>query len=96
MEKITVCQLTEDQKKELQIPDRPCGAGPWGVWECEPSTFDWHYDTVEKAYVYEGKVKVKTADQEVEIKAGDFVTFPRHLDCTWTVQEKIKKVYMFE
>ena len=96
MSKITVAQLNDEQKKDLQIPDRPAGAGPWAVWECEPSTFDWHYDAVEKAYVYEGKVKVKTSDQEVEIKAGDFVTFPKDLDCTWTISEKIKKVYKFE
>ena len=93
---IVVEQLTAQQKKSLEIPDRPCGAGPWAVWECGPSSFDWHYDAVEKAYVYEGKVKVKTSEQEIEIKAGDFVTFPRDLDCTWTVQEKIKKVYKFE
>ena len=96
MSKITIEQLNDQQKKELDIPDSPKQQGAWSVWTCQPSTFDWHYDDVEKAYVYEGKVKVKTAEQEVEIKAGDFVTFPADLDCTWEVIEEIKKVYKFE
>jgi len=47
----------------------------------------------ETAYVYEGKVKVKTAKEEVEINKGDLVTFPAGLDCNWKVIETIKKVY---
>ena len=96
MGEIKIEQLNDQQKKDLQIPDAPQRQGPWSVWECEPSTFDWHYDQVEKAYVYEGKVKVKTAQEEIEIKAGDFVTFPKDLDCTWEVNETIRKVYKFE
>ena len=95
MAKIEIKQLNDQQKKALQIPETPKRQGPWSVWECEPSTFDWHYDTVEQAYVYQGRVKVKTAHQEVEIKAGDFVTFPKNLDCTWEVKERIRKVYKF-
>lgn len=82
--------------KELGIPESPEQTGPWSVWECEPSSFGWHYDQTEKAYVYEGKVKIKTDSQDVEINAGDFVTFPRGLSCQWDVLEKIKKVYTFE
>ena len=67
----------------------------WSVWECEPSTFDWHYDSIENAYLFEGKVRVKTKDEEVEVKAGDYVTFPQGLDCTWKISEKIRKVYRF-
>lgn len=96
MAKIRIEKLTDQQKKALQIPDSPQSQGPWSVWECEPSTFDWHYDDVEKAYVYEGQVKVQTAEETVAIKAGDFVTFPKGLDCTWDVQEKVRKVYAFE
>ena len=91
-----VKKFVKQQKKELDIPDTPDNTGSWSVWECAPSIFDWHYDSVEKAYVYEGKVKVKTEQEEVEIKAGDFVTFPEDLDCTWEIQEKIRKVYKFE
>ena len=68
----------------------------WGRWECEPSTFDWEYGTDERAYVLEGKVKVKTHTDEVEINKGDIVLFPKGLKCTWNVIEKIRKVYRFE
>ena len=69
----------------------------WSPWECEPSTFDWEYDCDETAYVLEGKVKVKTKDGSVvEINKGDLVHFPKGLQCTWNVIEKIRKVYTFK
>jgi len=92
---IVIKRLSEQEKKEMNIPERPAGSGSWSVWECEPSVFNWHYDDEEHAFVYQGKVKVKTQSEEVEIKAGDYVIFPKDLNCTWTVQEKIKKVYKF-
>jgi len=72
------------------------GIDNWGSWECEPSTFDWQYSSTEVAYVFEGKVKVKTDEGEVEINKGDLVTFPKGLKCTWNVIEKISKVYTFK
>ena len=96
MPRIRIQKLSDQQKKNLSIPESPKSQGAWSVWECEPSTFDWHYDCDEKAYVYEGCVLVKTRDERVEIKAGDFVVFPKGLSCTWEVIEKIKKVYKFE
>jgi uncharacterized protein len=72
------------------------GARNWGTWECEPSTFPWEYDDRETCYVFEGRVTVETRDgQTVEIGPGDLVTFPKGLKCTWTVHEKIRKVYKF-
>jgi len=68
----------------------------WPVWECEPSTFDWHYDQEETCYVLEGEIKVKTADEEVLLGPGDFVTFPKGLDCTWTVNKAVRKHYNFK
>jgi len=71
------------------------GIDKWSPWGCEPSTFDWEYDDKETAYVFEGKVKVKTSQGEVEFGKGDLVTFPKGLKCTWSVLEKIRKVYKF-
>jgi uncharacterized protein len=72
------------------------GTRNWGTWECEPSTFPWEYDDRETCYVFEGRVTVETQDgQTVEIGPGDLVTFPKGLKCTWTVHEKIRKVYKF-
>jgi len=96
MSEIKVEQPSPDRIMALNIPKEPEQAGQWSVWSCEPSTFNWHYDQTEVAYVYEGKVTVKTAGGSVEIKAGDLVTFSAGLDCTWEVIEPVRKVYMFQ
>ena len=95
MSEIKIERPTAEKLKELQIPSSAQETGSWSVWECEPSTFDWSYSQTEIAYVYEGKVKVKTPSGEVEINKGDLVTFPKDLSCTWEVIEPVKKVYTF-
>lgn len=89
MSKIRIEKPTKEKLDSL-------GINKWSSWECEPSTFDWEYDSDETAYVFSGKVKVKTSAEEVEINGGDLVTFPKGLKCTWNVIEKIKKVYTFK
>ena len=96
MPTIKIERPSPEAKKKLGIPESPQRTGPWSVWECGPSTFDWQYSDREVAYVYEGKVRVRTADGQVEINKGDLVTFPKGLACTWQVLEKIRKVYKFE
>ena len=66
------------------------------TWSKEVSVFDWEYDTTETCYVLEGEVKVTTPEGEaVEFGAGDLVTFPRGLKCTWEVRKPIRKHYRF-
>ena len=90
MAKITVEKPSPEKLKSL-------GVESWSSWECEPSTFDWSYDTDETAYVLEGQVTVRCPDGEkVEIQAGDLVSFPQGLSCTWEVKQKIRKVYTFK
>ncbi len=72
------------------------GIDGWNPWECEPSEFDWEYDTQETFYVLEGLVKVSTGTGEVEFGKGDLVTFARGVKCRWHVIEKIRKVYRME
>ena len=86
--KITIEKLTE-----AEISDR--GIKSWPVWEKEVSRFPWTYDAVEQCYILEGKVSVETAAETVTIQAGDFVTFPKGLDCTWDIKEDIRKHYNF-
>ena len=86
--KIKIEKADDAKLKEL-------GTESWSQWECQPSTFDWEYAEEETAYILEGRVRVKTPDEEVEIKKGDLVTFPKNLQCTWNVLEEIKKVYTF-
>jgi len=86
--KIEVKKPTEEELKEMKVET-------WGVWECEPSEFDWHYDDKETCYVLEGKVKVKSKEQEVEFGPGDLVVFPKGLDCKWKVEKGVRKHYKF-
>jgi uncharacterized cupin superfamily protein len=72
------------------------GVTGWGVWSCETSTFDWHYDSSETFYVLEGEVTVKTGQEELRIEPGDLVTMPQGLDCTWQVASPIRKHYKFD
>ncbi len=83
-----------EKPKEEKL--RELGVDSWGIWECDPSTFDWSYDSPETCYILEGKAKVKTPAGEVEFGKGDLVRFPEGLNCTWTVIEKIRKRYSFE
>ena len=62
----------------------------------DPSEFDWQYSSTEVAYVKKGRVIVtEEGGEEVEIKTGDLVTFPKGMKCRWKVLERIEKVYTF-
>ena len=71
------------------------GVESWGIWNCKASTFHWHYDDRETCFILEGKVTVKTDDQEVIFGKGDLVIFPKGLSCVWTIHEAVKKHYQF-
>ena len=96
MSQIKIEKLNEDQKKALNIPDQPENTSEWSIWECHPSTFDWHYDETEECYLLKGRVVVETKDGNVEFGAGDFVTFPKGLSCVWDIKEPVRKHYNFK
>ncbi|MFH1771684.1 MAG: cupin domain-containing protein [Candidatus Omnitrophota bacterium] len=86
---ISVYKPSEDELNGM-------GVKSWPIWEKEESTFDWHYDQQEECLFLEGEVVVKTADgKTVNIKKGDFASFPKGLSCTWTIKKKVKKHYNF-
>ena len=87
--KIKVQKLTEAEKDAK-------GISSWPIWEKEISRFDWFYDSTEHCQILEGRVIVETDEGNVEIKAGDFVTFPKGLKCVWDIKEDIRKHYNFE
>ncbi len=87
--KIEIKNLSEDEINQLGIKS-------WPVWTKEVSTFDWYYDSKEICLILEGKIRVKTELEEVEINPGDFVVFPKGLKCVWEVIEPIRKHYNFE
>lgn len=72
------------------------GVFDWPVWTKEVSEFPWTYEVEETCYFLEGKVVV-TPDggAPVEVGAGDLVTFPRGMRCTWKVTRPVRKHYTF-
>ena len=68
----------------------------WSIWECEPSKFDWTYSEEEHCFIIKGKVTVTGPENTVEIESGDYVIFPKGLNCVWEVHETIKKHYTFK
>ncbi len=72
------------------------GVETWPIWEKEVSTFPWTYDADETCYILEGHVRVTSAQGDsIELKAGDLVTFPKGLSCTWEVLAPVRKHYRF-
>jgi uncharacterized cupin superfamily protein len=86
---ITIQHLSPEEQKQKGIPK-------WPVWEKEVSRFDWFYDSAEYCQILEGRAEIESETEKVEIRAGDFVTFPRGLKCVWTIKEPIRKHYKFE
>ncbi len=90
MAKIIVTRPSEHALEEL-------GVFNWATWECEPSTFEWHYDQKETGYILEGDVRVTWGNGEsIEIGPGDLAVFPAGLDCLWEVRSAVRKHYKFE
>jgi uncharacterized protein len=91
MNKITIQQNpTQEQLRELNIKN-------WSIWEKEASNFPWTYDETETCYFLEGDVVVTPDGGEpVHMGAGDLVTFPNGMSCTWEIKKPVRKHYRFE
>ncbi|MFH1723951.1 MAG: cupin domain-containing protein [Elusimicrobiota bacterium] len=87
-EKIIVEKPDEGRLKEL-------GVSSWPIWTKEPSRFPWHYDDRETCYFLEGEVVVEAGGRSVTLGPGELVTFPRGMDCVWTVKKAVRKHYRF-
>lgn len=84
----------EQQADERRLVE--LGVRDWPIWTKEASTFPWHYDESETCYFLEGEVVVTPAGGEpVAMGAGDLVTFPAGMDCTWEVRSPVRKHYRF-
>ncbi|MEA3328571.1 MAG: cupin domain-containing protein [Candidatus Omnitrophota bacterium] len=86
---VKVERIEEEKIKQM-------GVLSWPIWQKEVSRFDWHYDETETCYLLAGKVIVEIKDgKTVSFGAGDFVTFPKGLDCVWDIKDPVKKHYNF-
>lgn len=73
------------------------GVYDWPIWTKEISTFPWTYDRRETCYLLEGEVIVTPGGGEaVRLVAGDLVTFPAGMACTWEIREAVRKHYDFD
>lgn len=80
------------EKERLQA----MGIFGWPIWDKEPSTFPWTYDSSETCYLLEGEVEVTPEGGEtVRFGAGDLVTFPAGMRCHWTITRAVRKHYRF-
>lgn len=87
---IVVRKLSDEEKQSLNIFN-------WPIWTKEISIFDWEYDSQEECYILEGEVEILTSeDEKITFGAGDFVTFPKGLSCTWIVKQPVRKHYRFQ
>lgn len=65
-----------------------------GLWECTPGRFRWEFAWDEFVHVHAGHAIVSTADGgKVELRPGDFATFPRGLKTEWQVLESFRKTF---
>ena len=72
------------------------GVAQWPIWTKEVSRFPWVYDATETCYVLAGDVTVTSADgAPVRFGAGDLVTFPAGMHCTWEIHAPVRKHYRF-
>lgn len=72
------------------------GVYNWPIWTKEVSTFPWTYDDKETCLFLEGDVVVTPEGGEpVTMGAGDLVTFPQGMSCSWEIRQDVKKHYNF-
>lgn len=85
-----VRQARQDELEKQQVFS-------WPIWTKEVSTFPWTYDDRETCYFLEGEVTVTPeAGEPVRMGAGDLVTFPKGMRCTWEISKPVRKHYMFD
>jgi uncharacterized protein len=79
---------SEARLAELDVKSRP-------TWNKEVSAFPWYFDEAETPYVLEGEVVITpdNGGDPLSFGAGDIVTFPEGLSCTWDVRKPLHKHY---
>ena len=87
MSSIEVRQPSEEELRDLGVFD-------WPIWEKGESRFPWTYEEQEICYLLQGRVTVEPENGDpVTFAAGDLVTFPAGLRCTWDIHEAVRKHY---
>ncbi len=85
-------------KPEISKPtdQQVAEAQTWPIWEKEASVFPWQYGQSETCLILQGQVTVTNEDgEQFDFGAGDYVTFPQGMKCTWQINQDVKKHYKF-
>tara|TARA_B100001121_G_C18510381_1_gene536394 strand:- start:218 stop:493 length:276 start_codon:yes stop_codon:yes gene_type:complete len=73
------------------------GIKNWPIWTCDVSSFDWAYEDKETCLLLEGEVTVTPkGGKPIKFSAGDLVTFPAGMKCSWEVHQPVSKHYRFD
>lgn len=85
--KIEVRKPTEEEKRE---------AADWPEWSKEASEFPWSYADKETCLILEGRATATPEGGEpASFGPGDWVVFPKGLECVWKIDEPVRKHYKF-
>lgn len=84
----------EKQSRPARDKLEKLGVFDWPIWAKDISSFPWTYDSSETCYFLEGDVIVTPQDgSPVHLVAGDLVTFPAGMSCTWEVRKPVREHY---
>lgn len=68
-----------------------------GIFECDASVFEWHYDKDEAIYLLEGQVDIEYLGQKFTLTAGQSTFFKAGTVALWRVPGKLRKTWtMYE
>ncbi len=85
--------IIKQRLSEEEIDEK--GIRNWPIWTCEISEFDWEYNERESCLILEGEIEVSTTKELVKFGVGDFIVFPKGLQCRWKVTKPVRKHYNF-
>ncbi|KAK7258610.1 hypothetical protein RIF29_24191 [Crotalaria pallida] len=76
------------------------GINSWPKWGCPPGKYMLKFNAQQTCYLLKGKVKIYPKESSsfacVEFGAGDLVTIPKGLSCTWDASVALDMHYIFE
>ena len=64
-----------------------------GIFECDASTFEWHYQLDEAVYILEGSVDLDYQGKQFTLNAGDTALFRAGTSAVWHAPNYLKKTW---
>lgn len=77
-------------------PSEKIKAETWPIWTKEVSEFPYNYSQTEECLIISGEVEIITKSKIYHFSSGDFVIFPKGLECRWNIKKDVKKHYNFK